>query len=265
MLSSPHFSSERDDNLYEDRFPVLLLLLAKATDRALARHVQYLKAENQILRSKLPARIAVTPKERQRLIKFDKPIAKAIKELISIVLPRTFLRWLQGDEEAGVSGATKPSKPGRPRTEQEIRDLVVKLATENSWGYTRILCELRKLGVRKISRTTVVNILKEKGLDPGPKRGEGTWDDFIKRHAETLVACEFFSKRVWTMGGLVDIFCLFFINVSTRRVFVSGLSANPDRGWMAQRARNAVLHFAEQPGGTEGSPSGQRRQVREGV
>lgn len=32
----------------------LLLILAQATDKALARYVQYLKAENQILRSKLP-------------------------------------------------------------------------------------------------------------------------------------------------------------------------------------------------------------------
>jgi putative transposase len=48
------------------------------------------------------------------------------------------------------------------------------------------------------------------------------------------------------MAGLVDIFVLFVINVSTRRVFVSGISANPDRVWMAQQARNMVLHFAEQ-------------------
>ena len=38
-----------------------LLLLARATDRELARQVQFLKVENEILRSKLPAR-GPTPK-----------------------------------------------------------------------------------------------------------------------------------------------------------------------------------------------------------
>src|SRR6185436_14707240 len=49
--------------------------------------------------------------------------------------------------------------------------LVLKHARENGWGYTRVLGELKKLGVHTVSRTTVANILREAGLDPGPKRG----------------------------------------------------------------------------------------------
>jgi putative transposase len=48
----------------------LLLLIAGATHQELARHVRYLKIENQILRSKLPKRVPVTVKERNRLVKF---------------------------------------------------------------------------------------------------------------------------------------------------------------------------------------------------
>jgi putative transposase len=62
-------------------FRSLLTLLATATDRALARQVQYLKAENDILRSKLPKRLTVTAQERQRLLKFGRPLGKAIKSL----------------------------------------------------------------------------------------------------------------------------------------------------------------------------------------
>jgi putative transposase len=229
-------------------FQSLLALIATATDRALARQVQYLKAENEILRSKLPKQVPVTPKERQRLLKYGKPLGKAIKALISIVSPRTFLRRLQADKADGAkpARAAQPAKSGRPRTPDEIRDLVLKLARENSWGYTRILGELKKLGVRKICRSTVVNILKSEGLDPGPKRGEGTWDDFIKRHAKTMWACDFFSKKVFTMRGMVEIFVLFFINVTTRCVHIAGMTANPDRQWMAQQARNTAMFFAEQ-------------------
>jgi hypothetical protein len=145
------------------------------------------------------------------------------------------------------SSVPRPGKPGRPRTEFKIRDLVLRLARETGWGYTRILGELKKLGVRAICRATVINILKEHGLDPGPRRGLGTWDEFLKRHAATLWATDFFSKPVWTKAGLVDYFVLCFIHLGSRRVYVSGLTAQPDRAWMAQQARNVAMHFAEQP------------------
>src|SRR5438132_2754309 len=83
-------------------FQPLLLLLASATDRELARHIQYLKEENRILRGKLPQRITVTPRERQRLLRFGRAVGAAIKELITIVSPRTFARWLSG--ETGAKG-----------------------------------------------------------------------------------------------------------------------------------------------------------------
>jgi putative transposase len=188
----------------KDLWQSFFLLLAGATDRQLARQVQYLKAENRILRDRLPARISVTPSERQRLLKYGKPLGQAIRQLITIVSPRTFARWVKGDATATARGGQPAARPGRPRTAEDIRALVLRLARANAWGYTRILGELKKLGVRKISRTTVIKILKENGLDPGPRRGEDTWDDFLKRHAATLWACDFFSTKVWTLSGLVE-------------------------------------------------------------
>jgi putative transposase len=43
------------------------------------------------------------------------------------------------------------------------------------------LGELKKLGIQPPSRNTVKNILKSVGLDPGPQRGEASWDDFQQR------------------------------------------------------------------------------------
>jgi hypothetical protein len=59
------------------------------------------------------------------------------------------------------------------------------------------------------SRATVTNILKEAGLDPGPKRGEGTWHDFVKCHTATLWAADFPSAKSWTASGVVDLYLLF--------------------------------------------------------
>jgi len=60
-------------NLYQR----LLLLIAGATQRELARHVRYLKIENETLRSKLPKRVSVTPKEQNRLVKFGTRLGRA--------------------------------------------------------------------------------------------------------------------------------------------------------------------------------------------
>ena len=223
----------------------LLARLAGSSDSELARQVRYLKEENRILRDKLPKRLAVTCQERQRLLKVGKALGEAIKELITIVSPRTFTRWLSG--ETPTRKTSSPVVPsGRPRTEAAIRDVVLRLARETGWGYTRILGELKKLGVRSICRSTVKNILRENGFDPGPKRGAGTWDEFLKRHAQTLWACDFFSKKVWTMRGMVEVFVLFFIHLGSRRVHVTGMTAHPDKAWMVQQARNVSMIFGEQ-------------------
>jgi len=46
----------------------LLTLVASLTRQELARQVTYLKAENQILRIKLPKRIELSNQERRRLV-----------------------------------------------------------------------------------------------------------------------------------------------------------------------------------------------------
>ena len=70
---------------------------------------------------------------------------------------------------------------------------VLTIARTTGFGYTRIICELRKLGIKKISRQTVRNILKEEGIQPGPERSSDCWNNFLQRHAETLWAVNFFS------------------------------------------------------------------------
>jgi putative transposase len=122
---------------------------------------------------------------------------------------------------------------------------VIKIANESGFGYIRVLGELKKLGVHTISRSTVVNILRDEGLDAGPKRGEGTWTDFVTRHAATLWASDFITVRTLTAAGFVDLYLLFFLHVGSRRVIVSAPKANPDAAWVAQQARNATVQMAE--------------------
>jgi putative transposase len=218
----------------------LLLLLARLTDRELAGVVQYLKTENDILRSRLPKRINVTAREKQRLLKFGRPLGSAIKHLITIVSPRTFARWANAEP---ITRRPKSRPPGRPRTPDDLRELVLLLARENEWGYTRILGELKKLGICSICRSTVVNILKEAGLDPCPKRGEPTWSEFLNAHAATLWQCDFFSHKALTWRGWKEYFVLVFLHVGSRRVFVSPATRKPNSDWVAGQAAAFVQHL----------------------
>ena len=79
---------------------LLLMLLARVTQKELVKIVEYLKAENRMLRSKLPKRVDVTPAERPKLLKLGERLGSKIKEVISIVHPRTFARW-QNESKSG--------------------------------------------------------------------------------------------------------------------------------------------------------------------
>lgn len=232
MISQKTYTIDR--GLFHEFF----ILLGKLVHGDLVKQVEYLKVENQILRKKLPRRLKVTESEKRRLIKYGMALGPSVRRLMTIVGYSTFWKWQHGPKIK-----KEPNKIGRRRTNQEIRDLVVRLARENNWGYTRILGELKKLWITSISRNTVKNILKENGLDPMPKRGEDSWDEFIKRHFETLWACDFFTKTVWTVMGPKMFHVLFFINVKTRKVHIAGMTKNPTTGWVDKTTKSVSFLF----------------------
>jgi hypothetical protein len=110
---------------------------------------------------------------------------------------------------------------------------LVRLAKGNcSWGYDRIVGVLAHLGYT-ISDQTVGNILKRHGIPPAPERKTTTtWKEFIRTHMHVLVATDFFTAEVWTLGGLVTYYVLFFIQLGTREVHVAGVTPHPHQTWM---------------------------------
>jgi transposase InsO family protein len=105
------------------------------------------------------------------------------------------------------------------------------------WGYTRIQGALKNLGHR-VSRTTVADILKDHGLGPSPKRRRGmSWSVFLKAHWDITSAADFFTVEVWGLRGLVTLYVLLVIELSTRRVYFAGVTPNPNTAWMMQVAR----------------------------
>ncbi|WP_298863288.1 integrase core domain-containing protein [uncultured Gimesia sp.] len=226
-------------------FLPLLTLIATTSGSLLARYVLYLKKENRILRDRTPGEIHTKPHERAQLLKYGKPLGRVINELITIVTPGTFHRWLR-EEKRG----RKREPVGRPGKSAVLRELILKIARETGFGYTRILGALRKLGISQICRPTVKNIVKEEGIEPSPKRSTGTWDQFLKTHSETLWACDFFTKRAVTRRGLVDLYVLVFMHLETREVFATPSTRNPDSAWVTEQTKafvNCVADRDEKP------------------
>jgi putative transposase len=114
-------------------FHPLLTLIASATNRDLARYVQFLKEVNKILRSRLGDQVHTTPGERRRLVHFGKGLGRAIEELITIVAPSTFYRWVREE----LSGKKTPNPKGGQRKPRELRELVIEIAKTTGFGYTR--------------------------------------------------------------------------------------------------------------------------------
>ena len=215
----------------------LLVLLARG-DAAKDLELLVLRHQLAVLRRQTP-RPRLEPADRALLAAVSRVLPRSAWSCF-FVQPETLLRW----HRRLIAGAwTYPHRQtGRPPLDQEVQQLVVRLARENPrWGYQRIKGELLRLDVR-ISATAIRMTLRRHGLDPAPRRSSGTWHAFLRQQAAGIVACDFFTvDTLW----LQRLYVLFFIELDTRRVHLAGVTANPDGGWVTQQGRNLLLVLGE--------------------
>src|ERR1700704_1669847 len=204
----------------------LLAYITGTVDQELLLRNEYLVTENRILRSQIKGRLRLSDGERKALAEIGQKLGKqALKEVAKIVKPDTILGWHRQLVAQKFNGSRQRKAPGRPTIDPELEALVVRMASENrSWGYDRIVGALANLGYT-LSDQTVGNILKRHGLPPAPERKTTTtWKEFIRTHMDVLVATDFFTAEVWTLGGLVTYYVLFFIHLGSRQVHIAGMT-----------------------------------------
>ncbi len=171
--------------------------------------IEYLQEENRVLREQLgPRRLRFTHDQRIRLAAKAKTLGRrALTEIRSIVTPDTLLAWHRAliARKYRRPPATRPrtatrcgghSRVGRPDGDRE--PLVGLYADQGA------LANLN----HHVSRGTIANILRQRGIEPAPeRRNRTTWKEFLSNHRDVLAAADFFTVEVWTVGGLTRFAC----------------------------------------------------------
>ena len=217
---------------------IQLLVLSGRGEAAKDLEILVLRHQLAVLRRQV-ARPRLEPADRALLAAISRALPR-VRWSCFFVKPQTLLRW---HRRLVARAWTYPHHgQGRPPLDHDVQQLIIRLAKENPrWGYQRIQGELQQLGMR-VSATAIRTTLRRHGLDPAPRRAAGSWQAFLRQQAAEIVACDFFTvDTIW----LRRLYVLFFIEHDTRRVHLAGVTANPDRRWVVQQARNLLLVLEE--------------------
>jgi putative transposase len=199
-----------------------------------------LRHENAVLRRQI-GRVRYQPGDRLWLAALSRLIPRRRWGEVFAVTPATLLAWHRRLVTRKWD-CTSRRRPGRPSTAAAISKLVIRMATENpTWGHRRVQGELVKLGHR-IAAPTVWQILDAAGIGPAPRRAGPTWKQFLTAQARGILAVDFVHVDTALLRRL---YALIVIEHGTRRVYLAGITANPDGAWTAQAARNFLMDLGQ--------------------
>jgi len=210
-----------------------LLRLRHRDSDDLAVEVVMLRHEVAVLRRQV-ARPDLEPRDRALFAALSRLLSRDKRDRF-FVQPATLLQWHRDLVKRRWTQPHRPARKGRPGMPDGVVAVILRLARENStWGYRRIHGELATMGI-KLAASTVWKILQRHGVEPAPQRNGLTWGDFLRSQAKSTLACDFFHVDTVLLRRL---YVFFFIELETRRVYISGVTKIPTREWVIQQARN---------------------------
>ncbi len=219
--------------------PDTVSLLAGAARDAVRSRAQLI-AENALLRHQLiivkrqVKHPQLSNRDRLRLLL----LARATpfwKQALLIVQPDTLLRWHRQLFRLVWRRKSKPKTPPS-RITPDIIALIRQMRTENiTWGAERIRGELLKLGIR-VSKRTIQRYLSPETA-PATSPSNQNWGTFLRNHADQIWACDFTQTYNLFFAPL---FVFVIIELSSRRIVHTAVTAHPTDAWVAQQLREAT-------------------------
>src|SRR5260221_1073457 len=166
------------------------------------------------------------------------------KNSLLLFKPATVLKWHRELVKRKWTFRHGTNKVGRPRLSEELEMLILRLARENpGLGCEKLQGEVEKLG-HDVGITTVRDVLRRQHILPAPERDRthSNWRTFLNHYRTQMLACDFFTIET---VFLQTVYVLFFIEVSTRRVYLAVCTARPNSVWVTQQARQVLWQLQD--------------------
>ena len=156
-----------------------------------------------------------------------------------MVEPDAVVRWHRSAWRAYWRWKSR-RRSGRPRIPAELRQLIVRIATEHPrWGAVRIVGELRALGFEVSART--VSRYRRQALRRPPSQ---SWRTFLRNHASSIWAADLFTVQTLAFRTL---YVLIVIDHDRRRIRHWTVTEHPIAPWIWQQMIEATA-WGQQPG-----------------
>jgi putative transposase len=72
---------------------------------------------------------------------------------------------------------------------------------------------------------------------------EPSWAEFLRQQAASILECDFLTIDTLFLKRF---YALFFIELATRRVWLAGITTNPDGPWVTRQARNLLMQLDDE-------------------
>jgi hypothetical protein len=209
--------------------------------RGILKDRSSLALENLALRQQLGVldrtvkRPALSPHDRVFWVWLSR-LWKGWRSCLVLVQPETVIAWHRRGFRLYWRWKSRNSSPGRPKVEQEVRDLIRRMSKENpTWGAPRIQSELALLGY-DVAESTVSKYMRCDKKPPSQ-----SWRTFLTNHETSLASIDFFTVPTATFRVL---YCFLVLCHERRRIVHVNVTANPTEYWTAQQIVEAFPYDA---------------------